>query len=221
VKRSPVDTLFSAADREAIRAAVAEAERRTAGEIVPYVVPESDAYPNASWRGAALGALAAPLLAWAVHRLAGLWGGQHFVWMVLPAAAGAALGYLLAATPAVKRLLAGAATIDLRVRRRAAVAFLEQELFRTRGRTGILIFLSLFEHRVVVLGDSGINRLVEPGEWDGIVRTIVAGIRAGRPGDAVAAAVRECGALLERCGVARSADDVDELENRLRQEESS
>ncbi len=218
--RSSIDSLFSEADRGAIRAAVEEAERRTSGEIVPYVVPASDTYPNAAWAGAALGALAAPLLAWSVHRLAGLWGGQHFVWMVLPAAAGAALGYLLAAIPPVRRLLAGAATLDLRVRRRAAVAFLDEELFATRDRTGILIFLSLFEHRVVVLGDSGINRLVQPGEWDGIVRTIVAGIRAGRPGEAVAAAVRECGALLERCGVARCADDVDELENRLRQEES-
>lgn len=220
MSRSSLDTHFGEADREAIRAAVEEAERRTSGEIVPYVVPASDAYPNASWRGAALGAMAAPLAAWAMHHLADLWGGQLFVWMVLPAAVGAALGYLVASFPAVRRWLADPAVMELRVRRRAAVAFLEEELFATRERTGILIFLSLLEHRVVVLGDSGINQRVAPGEWEAIVGTIVAGIRAGRPGEALAAAVGECGALLERHGVARRADDVDELANRLRREES-
>jgi putative membrane protein len=140
--------------------------------------------------------------------------------MVLPPAAGAGLGYLLAAVPAVRRWLVGAETMDLRVRRRAAVAFLEEELFATRERTGILLFLSLFEHRVVVMGDSGINRRVAAGEWDGIVKIVVDGIHAGRPGLAVAAAVKECGALLERHGVAPRADDRDELANVLRREET-
>ena len=40
----------------------------------------------------------------------------------------------------------------------AMAAFVEEEVFSTRDRTGILLFLSLFEHRVVVLGDSGINQ---------------------------------------------------------------
>ncbi|HEX5759718.1 MAG TPA: hypothetical protein VF121_11025 [Thermoanaerobaculia bacterium] len=213
------DPLFSAADREAIRAAVEEAERRTAGEIVPYVVAASDEYPNAAWRGAALGAMTLPLLAWAAHGVLGLWGGQLFVWMVLPAAGGAALGWLLALLPAVRRALIGREAMERRVRRRAAVAFLEEEVFTTRDRTGILLFLSLFEHRVVVLGDAGINQRVEEAEWRDIVRTVTEGIRAGRPGAAVAAAVRECGALLERHGVARRPDDADELENVVRRGE--
>ncbi len=220
MSRPSLDLLFGEADREAIRGAVEEAERRTAGEIVPYVVPASDTYAGASWSGAALGAMALPVVAWAVHFLGGFWGGQLVLWMVLPPAAGAALGYLLASIPALRRRLAGAETMDLRVRRRAAVAFLEEELFATRERTGILLFLSLFEHRVVVLGDSGINERVEQGEWDGVVRIVVDGIHAGRPGEAVAAAVRECGALLERHGVARRADDADELANVLRREET-
>ena len=213
------DTLFSDADREAIRAAVEEAECATSGEIVPYVVAASDEYPNAPWRGAALGAMTLPLLAWGAHGLWGLWGGQLFVWMVLPAAAGAALGWLVAQVPAVRRALAGQAVMELRVRRRAGVAFLEEEVFATRDRTGILLFLSLFEHRVVVLGDSGINARVDQAEWQGIVETVVAGIHAGRPGPAVAAAVRECGALLARHGVVCRVDDTDELGNVLRQGE--
>ena len=209
--------LFSDADMAAVRAAVAEAEKRTSGEIVPYVVPASDAYPNALWKGATLGALAGPLLALAFHRLWDLWGTHLDLWITAPAAAGAAIGFLLAAfVPPVKRWLAGDEMLELRTRQRAEMAFLEEEVFRTRERTGILLFLSLFEHRVVVLGDSGINQKVEPGQWDGIVRTVVAGIRAGKPGEALAAAIRQCGELLERHGVAIRPDDRNELDNELR-----
>lgn len=204
-------------DLEAIRAAVAEAEQRTSGEIVPYFVEESDAYPGALWKGTALGAFAGALLAEGIYFLGDFWGGLIPLWIALPAAAGGALGFLLTAyVPAVKRWMAGDALLDLRTRQRAEMAFLEQEVFRTRERTGILLFLSLFEHRVVVLGDSGINRKVEPGQWDGIVRTVVHGIRDGRPGDALASAIRQCGELLQRHGLEIRPDDRDELSNELR-----
>ncbi|HJX28969.1 MAG TPA: hypothetical protein VJ885_13745, partial [Thermoanaerobaculia bacterium] len=157
----PISKLFTDADFAAVRAAVTEAEQRTSGEIVPFVVPASDPYANAIWKGTAFGALLGPLIAVALHRLWDLWGTHLDLWIVVPAAAGAGVGFLLAAfVPAVKRWLAGDEMLDLRARQRAEMAFLEEEVFRTRDRTGILIFLSLFEHRVVVIGDSGINSLV-------------------------------------------------------------
>lgn len=209
--------LLSDADREAVRSAVVEAEKRTSGEIVPYVVPASDAYPNALWKGAAFGALAGPLLALALHRLWDLWGSHFELWLLAPAAAGAATGFLLAAfVPPVKRWLAGDEMLELRTRQRAEMAFLEEEVFRTRERTGILLFLSLFEHRAIVLGDSGINQKVDQAQWDAIVRDLAAGVRAGRPGGAMVEAIRTCGELLERHGVARRSDDQDELSNELR-----
>jgi putative membrane protein len=205
------------ADLEAIRAAVAEAEQKTSGEIVPYFVEESDGYPAALWKGTALGAFAGPLLAEAIYFLGGFWGGLMPLWIALPAAAGGAVGFLLAAyVPAVKRWMAGDGLLDLRTRQRAEMAFLEEEVFHTRDRTGILLFLSVFEHRVIVIGDSGINRQVEQGQWDGVVQTVVAGIRAGKPGEALVSGIRQCGELLERHGVAIQPDDFDELSNELR-----
>jgi putative membrane protein len=208
---------MNTADLEAIRAAVAEAEKKTSGEIVPYFVEESDGYPSAIWKGIALGAFAGALLAEAIYFLGDFWGGLIPLWIALPAAAGGAVGFLLAAyVPAVKRWMAGDGLLDLRTRQRAEMAFLEEEVFHTRDRTGILLFLSLFEHRVIVIGDSGINQKVEQGQWDGIVQTVVAGIRAGRPGEALVAGIRQCGELLERYGVAIQPDDFDELSNELR-----
>src|SRR5918911_1382748 len=103
---------FSDADSAAVRDAVAAAERGTSGEIVPYVVPASDDYASATWKGAALGALAAALAAWALHRGLDLWGASRFLWMVLPPAAGAALGYLAAHLPPLRRFLAGAHLLE-------------------------------------------------------------------------------------------------------------
>lgn len=211
------DHLFTDADREAIQAAVREAEERTAGEIVPYVVDASDEYPTAVWKGTALGALLGPLVALVLYEWGGFWNLYVPLWIAVPAPAGGAIGYLLTWwLPALRRWMAGDEVLEVRSRRRAEVAFLEQEVFQTRDRTGILLFLSLFEHRAVVLGDTGINQKVEQAKWDEIVRNLAAGVRSGRPGAAMVDAIHACGELLERHGVERRSDDRDELSNELR-----
>lgn len=211
---------FSASDLEAVRRAVAAAEAESAGEIVPYVVAASDPYPGAAWKGAAFGSLAGALLAWALHRWGGYWGGHLLFWMVLPPAAGAALAFLAVhLLPPLRRGLAGAELIELRTRRRAAAAFLEQEVFRTADRVGILVFVSLFERRVVVLADSGIHARVEEGEWDAIVSRIAGGIRRGETEAALVAGVRECGELLARHGLPRRPGRGNELADDVRRGE--
>ena len=72
--------------------------------------------------------------------------------------------------PSVKRLLAGRTLLRKRVSQRAAEAFIAEEVFDTRERTGILLFVSLFERHVLVVGDSGINTHVKQEEWDDVVR---------------------------------------------------
>lgn len=215
-----VDQFFSPEDLEEIERAVAAAEQRTAGEIVPYAVDASDDYPGTAWTGAALGALAGPVAALALHAWLGLWGGWLTLWVALPPLAGAAVGYLaVALSDPLRRRLVPRATIERRVEARAAQVFVEEEVFATRDRTGILLFLSLFEHQVVVMADAGIHRKVEAGEWDRIAAEIVAGIRAGRPGRALADAIGRCGELLAARGVERRVDDRDELADRLRRGE--
>ncbi len=214
---SDLDDLFSDSAQERIREAVNQAEVRTSGEIVPYVVGSSDTYAAALWLSALFGAMLAPLLALFAYQRLEIWGLPLAVWMITPVLAGAAVGYLAALTiPGWRRSLIGEATLDRRTQRRAAVAFLEEEVFKTRDRTGVLVFLSLFEHRVVVMADEGIDRAVEAGEWQRIVDHVVAGIREGRPSDALVEAIRECGELLELHKVASQPDDTDELSDELR-----
>ncbi|HEV7507120.1 MAG TPA: hypothetical protein VGS07_19680 [Thermoanaerobaculia bacterium] len=213
------DHFFSEADREAIRTTVREAESRTSGEIVPYVVDHSDDYASASWKGAALGALLAPLIALAIYRWTNVWGIPLAYWIALPAPIGGAAAYLVAAfLPPVRRWLTGEHVLEARVRRRAAVAFLDQEVFHTENRTGILLFVSLFERRVVLLADSGIHQKVEEGQWESITRRLATEIRHGRPGPGLVEAIRECGELLARHHVEIRPGDRNELSDELRRE---
>lgn len=214
----PLAKLFSEQDLKRIEASVREAEQRTGGEIVPYVVQASDAYEHAFWRAAVLfGVIGFCTFVLVYHFTELSWGTLAVAELAISALAGSLIGMILVATiPGVKRMFAGNDAIELRVRQRAAEAFLAEEVFKTRDRTGILIFLSLLEHKVVVLGDTGINAKVEPGAWESIVNMIVEGMRRRKAAEALADAIRACGNLLERAGVARRPDDSDELRNQLR-----
>ena len=210
-----LERFFSPADHAAIEAAVREVEAQSAGEIVPYAVERSDHYLGALWHAATLGALLGALAAALVHWTWELWGGPVVLWIALPPAAGAALGWVAAlAIPALRRLLVPDDVLATRVRQRAAQAFLDEGVVRTRDRTGILIFVSLFERHVVVRADRGLDGIVTPGEWEEIVTGIAAGMRRGQPGPALAEGIRRCASLARR--LPPRPDDRDELSGQLR-----
>jgi putative membrane protein len=210
-----LDRFFSPADHAAIEAAVHEVEAHSAGEIVPYAVERSDHYLGALWHAATLGALLASLAAALVHWIGELWGGPIVLWIALPPAAGAALGWLAAlAFPALRRALVPDDVLTARVRQRAAQAFLDEGIFRTRDRTGILIFVSVFERHVAIRADRGLDGVVTVGEWEEIVTAVAAGMRRGQPGPALADGIRRCATLLNR--LPRRPDDRDELSGQLR-----
>jgi putative membrane protein len=209
------DRVFSPSDHAAIEAAVRDAETRSSGEIVPYAVERSDRYTRALWTASTLGALVAALAAASIRWAGDFWGGPIVLWIALPPGSGAALGWLAALVlPGLRRVLVPPDVLTERVRQRATQAFVEEEVFRTRERTGILIFLSLFERRVVVLADRGLDGRVTPHEWDEVVAGIAAGMRRGQPGSALAEGIRRCATLAAR--LPPRSDDRDELPGQLR-----
>jgi putative membrane protein len=210
-----VSALFSQAELAAVEAAVRGAEATTSGEIVPVVVTRSHDYADAVWRGATLGALAGVLLADGIFLFGGFWG-LGWLWISLPVLLGGAAGFVAVSfLPALRRALSSPDEMDRQVRRRALQAFVEHEVFATRERTGVLVLLSLFERRVVVLGDAGINAKVEQREWDGIAADLAAGVRGGKTAEALVTAISRCGELLQRQGVQRRDDDTNELPDGL------
>jgi putative membrane protein len=214
---SSVSRLFSEQDLKRIREAVQEAEKKTSGEIVPFVVEQSDDYERAIWRGASATGVLALLVFLVLYTFTEWWlpFPLPVVLLVTLAAFGCGMTLTHYVAP-VKRLLAGRDLMHRRAGQRAAEAFVAEEVFDTRDRTGILIFVSVFERQVLVVGDSGINAHVNKGEWDDVVQTIIQGIRRGSFADGIVEAIGKCGQLLERRGVERRSDDTDELRDDLR-----
>lgn len=211
----PTDTLLPASDLELIEAAVHEAEKGTAGEIVPYIVARSDPYEEAPWKGAAWSLLVAVLVLGAMRAWSGGWGLSGSLWDSLLIAAAGAAGWLAGRfVPPLTRLLVGSHILDLRVRRRAAVAFVEAEVFRTVARTGILLLISVFERRVVILGDRGINERVEAERWREVVELVAQGLKSDRPADAIVRGIHALGELLRASGVTNQGEEHDELGDR-------
>ena len=214
-----IQKLFSEADLASIREATAAAEQRTGGEIVPYIVERVIDHDEARWRGAALGAMSAALLAGLVHTFGDFWGGHGVWWITLPSLAGAGVGYVVAGINAIGRRLLPKDQIERAVRLRAEAAFLEEEIFNTRDRTGVLVLLALSEHEAVIIGDEGINRAVPEGEWQHLVDDLVAGIKAGRAAEAMRTTIARCGEVLETHQVELRPDDEDELADAPRMRE--
>lgn len=204
---------LSEEERARVQKAVEEAEKTTSGEIVPMIVSESDHYPVADILGGASISLPLALIA---TPLTGrwFWLGAQNMWLFL--------GFfillfflfheIVSRTLWLKRIFVSSKEIDEEVKEAAVVSFFREGLYKTRDGTGVLIFISLLEHRVWVLADRGINEKVEQKEWDEIVRGIVTGIKEKRPADALCDAVRRAGELLKTHFPVK-AGDSDELKN--------
>ena len=198
---------FSEEEKARIEAAVAAVEQQTSGEIVPMLVEASYEYPRAELIGSGCLALGTGLLiSWAF--------GHESIWWFLAVFIPAYFLFqqLLRSQPGLKRKLIHPEEMEIEVREKALTSFLEEGLHETRDRTGILILISLFERRVQVLADSGINARVAPQTWDEIVAIITAGLKSGDACNAICRAIARCGDLLVE-HFPRKSDDTDELPN--------
>ena len=215
--------LFTDDERTHIAEHIAEVEAQTAGEVVPYIVMQSDAYPIARWRGAAIAillglAIASALSVTGLPADTDIWHGRVLLPVLLGlAATGAVVGSTL---PPLVRTLTGADTLQRTVHHRAMQAFVDEEVFATRDRTGILMFVSLLEHRIEVIADAGISRKVDPDAWSDIASAIREGMTSGSLAQGLLDGLTRCQKILDEAGIERRADDTDELPNTIREEHS-
>ena len=208
---------FSDSDLETIRRATAEAERRTGGEIVTVIVGRAGLYEATLWKSVCVGALVGVAGAVALAARQAWWVGDPLLWVAVPPVAGGLATFgLLSAWPALRRRLIGAEQRARVSRRRAQVAFLEEAVFETRERTGILLFVAMFEHCVHIIADAGIAAKVDESVWRDVSDRLAARLREGRGADGIVEAVARCGELLEQHGVARREDDINEKADRPR-----
>ncbi len=181
--------MISEADRSRITAAIRAAETRTAGEIFCVIARRSSDYRLVPIAWAAVIALAAPLpfLAWTHWSAPVVYLLQIIAFLV----SAMALSH-----EKVRFRIVPRRSRHGRAHAEAMRQFFAQGIDKTEQRTGVLIFVSAAERYAEVVADAGINDEVAASVWDGAVKSLVAAIRAGRPGDGFVAAIEQCGAVL-------------------------
>jgi putative membrane protein len=203
-------------EKKEIESCVKEVEKNTSGEIVPMVVSASYHYPMSNMIGALIFSLLISIGVTLVFSIRKSWGGATALdlWLFPAVFAVSFLLFheLVKRIPWLKRIFITKAEIDEEVEEAALTSFYRNGLNNTRDRTGILIFISVFERRTFVLADEGINAKVDTGVWQEIVDTVVQSIRQRRQAEGICQAVRRCGDLIRKAFPIK-ADDTDELDN--------
>jgi putative membrane protein len=213
--------------RERVSQAVHAAEQNSAGEIVTIIADRSDGYTDVALAWAALVAFTAlTVLALfpdfylaLVDRILGEWGREWTPHGVLTLAVAVAVlkfvsMMLLQLWQPLKFLLIPGVVKSARVRARAVTCFKVGAERRTHGRTGVLIYLSMREHRAEIVADAAIASKVSPEVWGKAMAAMLTHIRADRVADGLVAGVEKVGAVLAK-HFPRAEDDQNELPDRL------
>ena len=220
-------TMLSDADHARVSAAVAAAEAHSAGEIVTILTDRSDGYSDVALAWAALAAFTAltvlsiaPDFTMGLYdRLVADWGHEWTPRQILALAAAVGIVKFLAVLAIqlwqpLKFWLVLPGIKAARVRARAVTCFKVGAERRTHGRTGILIYLSMREHRAEIVADAAIAGLVAPEVWGEAMAAMLVELKQGKVADGMIAAVERVGAVLAQ-HFPRHENDVNELPDRL------
>jgi putative membrane protein len=215
------------AGRQIISAAVSEAERDTSGEIVTVLADCSDGYTDVSllWAaGAAFTAMSVfavipqPFLdTW--DAMIGGWGHQwttgELASMVIALGLIKFLAVMLVQQwQPLKYALIPGPTKTIRVHDQAVRQFKVGAQARTTGRTGVLIYLSMREHRAEIVADQSIAAKVPAEVWGEAMGDMLSEIRKGRIAEGLAVGIRDVGFVLAE-HFPRGGEDVNELPDRV------
>ncbi len=191
------------AARAAFQQAIEAIERASSAEIVVAVRRQSSSHllPNLILGG--VGAfLALAYMLFSQHQFSLL------SILVDPFVVGVGLGGLAELAPPVKRLLLLGGQRRAAALRSAKATFYDRGVANTRGRTGVLVYLSWLEEQAVVVCDSGVPEGFRGAGVAALERKLTAAL--GQGGAAVARALAGVAAELGAC-LPRQADDVNEL----------
>jgi len=218
------DELFTESDRKEIADAVAEAERGTSAEIVPVVATVSGGYDRAEDVCGLLCGLLGVAVLWTfqgVEWVEGAWaptlepslGLLPVLGVFLAASVGGA--WLASRVPLLRRPFIPASVMRAEVQRAAELAFRVFRVRRTAAATGLVLYVSLYERKVCVLGDDAVAAKLGPTDWGSVRDAVLAGLGRGDPTGGLVAGIRTAGELL-RPHVPAGDGDADELHNELR-----
>lgn len=214
--------LFNADDRKLITTAIAAAEESTAAEIVPVVATSSGRYDRAEDIFGILLASVALCVAWMVFKdpTASDWSLIPASTLKLPSIVGIIIGgFIIGAMlathfPSLRLPFITRAEMLEEVERRAVESFQRQRVRSTAEGTGVLIYISLYERLIKVIGDDAVNDKLGQSALDEICSLVVEGLKNDQPTDGLTRAITRAGELLTK-ELPANPDDSNELANEL------
>lgn len=215
-----VSHFFSEDDLRKIEAAVKQAENRISGEIVPVFTEQSDDYEVGNLRAGLTFSIVVAVIWLILYEFTSFWGG-HWIYapeslMVLMTIAFCAGFFLALFIPRFRICFMLGRELAESVDREAQLAFLRENVFQTKHRTGVLILISLLEHRAEVLGDIGISAKVESKDWENVLNPILQGLKNKQKAEGICKAIEHTRDLLLEKGFSAEADNTNELPDNLR-----
>ena len=184
-------TFFTPEERERIKATTKLVESRTNGEMAVMVVDSSDRYLESEILG---GFLFGSLLSLVIS--VSFFHDSLFVYIPLSFLLFFPFRWIGATIPRLKLVFIGPRRREETVRQRAIQAFYEKGLYKTRFNTGVLIFLSLLEHKVWILADKGIYEKMTQETLNRFAQDVSRGIKEGRACESLCQAIEGIGQLL-------------------------
>ena len=182
---------------ERVRGAVAQVERRTSAEFVCAVATESGRYDRAEsiW-GLLFGLVGLAIISGSSTVLlqgTGSWSSSAYLASSLKGLAvigGFIVGSVLASVVRpLRMLLVSRAEMESEVARAAAYVFGLGRLRATQGGSGVLVYVSLCERRVVILADESASKVVGQAGLDGARDAAVACLKEGKAEETFIAAI--------------------------------
>ena len=198
---------------------VAGLEARTGTQAVTAVIGKSDSYPEAPWKAFALGVALAALYSAARSLIVYDWeaGESALTHAVVVLGSGAVLTLLAVLLEPVARLFTDSRRRDREVTQYAKALFFDRGLDRTRGRIGILLLVSLFERKVVILADDGFEARIDRDDWQRLTDRMTLLLSRGNVAGALHAGLEGLEALLLERGYRADESAADELANAVLQ----
>ncbi|MCX6112521.1 MAG: TPM domain-containing protein [Proteobacteria bacterium] len=208
------NNIFNQDDLLDIEKEVASIERVTSGEIVPVIANRSSKYRTAEIIAAIIFGYIFVFAASEINKSV-FWNNSLSIFQfILIDFTGIILAFLLFRIAVIKRLIISKRAMIHKVHDAAFSTFYQQGVHKTKNKTGILIYISLFERKVVVLGDEGIHAKVKDSDWNDVINIIVKGINDEHLKKGIIDGIESCRKLLQT-HFPVLADDINELDNRL------
>lgn len=194
--------------KKRVRHAIVAIEAQTSAEIVVAVRPRVAHYRHVDY----LVGFAVSLLALLVFLFYPV--DFELVTMPLDSIVAFAFGSVVAAhMPPLRRLLMSRRLLDTAVRHAARAAFVDSGIVRTAAHNGILVFVAIYERRVEVVADFGIDLPLLGSGWTEVLADLRRSV-ARTDLEAFVVALTRLGPLLGRV-MPRAQDDRNELSDEV------